>query len=65
MFGRFKSVFMNVVGPNELDGQNSTSENNVITEYTSSLDIRVKDHPYSRPNFLGLTTEETQVNVCE
>ena len=65
MLNRFKSALMNAVGASEL-GLPYSLENNSETEsdyMNSNLIFDVEDKPYSRPNFLGLTTEETQVFI--
>lgn len=63
MLSRFKSALMNAVGANELGLQYpNDSDNDVMNDYIDSNDItEVEKKPYSRPSFLGLTTEETQV----
>ncbi|XP_076176114.1 protein phosphatase 1H-like [Ptiloglossa arizonensis] len=65
MLNRFKSVLMNVVGATELGLQYpNDSDNNVVTDYiNSNFIVEIENKPYSRPRFLGLTTEETQVSA--
>ena len=63
MFGRLKSALMNAVGTSELGLQYpNDSDSDAVTDYiNSNLTIEVETKPYSRPSFLGLTSEETQV----
>lgn len=63
MLGRFKSALMNAVGASELGLHYSNdSDNESVTDLiNSNLPIAVETKPYSRPSFLGLTNEETQV----
>ena len=63
MLSRFKSVLMNAVGATELGLQYpNDSDSDAVTDYiNSNLTIEVETKPYSRPSFLGLTNEETQV----
>lgn len=63
MLNRFKSVLMNAVGVSELDLQYPNDSNNdVMIDYVNSnFTVEVENKPYSRPSFLGLTAEETQV----
>ncbi|OXU29033.1 hypothetical protein TSAR_008272 [Trichomalopsis sarcophagae] len=65
MLGRFKSALMNAVGASELGLQYpNDSDNESITDLiNSNLPIAVETKPYSRPSFLGLTNEETQVSA--
>lgn len=60
-----KSVLMNVVGGSELGLQYPTdSDNETVTDYLNlNIVTEVENKPYSRPSFLGLTTEETQVSA--
>lgn len=66
MFGKFKTAFMSAVGASELGLQYpNDSENESVTDLiNSNLPITVETKPYSRPSFLGLTNEETQVQFC-
>lgn len=67
MLGRFKSALLNAVGTSELGLQysNHDSDNESVTDLiNSNLPITIETKPYSRPSFLGLTTEETQVKFC-
>lgn len=63
MLGRFKSALLNAVSTSELGLQysNDTDNESVTDLINSNLPITVETKPYSRPSFLGLTTEETQV----
>lgn len=63
MLNRFKSVLMSAVGASELSLQYSNdSDNDMMTDYVNSnYVVEVENKPYSRPSFLGLTAEETQV----
>lgn len=63
MLNRFKSVLMNAVGSSELGLQYpNDSDNDAVTDYiNSNFIVEIENKPYSRPSFLGLTTEETQV----
>lgn len=63
MLNRFKSVLMSAVGASELGLQYpNDSDNDVMTDYiNSNYVMEVENKPYSRPSFLGLTAEETQV----
>lgn len=63
MLNRFKSVLMSAVGASELGLQYpNDSDNDMMTDYiNSNYVMEVENKPYSRPSFLGLTTEETQV----
>lgn len=63
MLNRFKSVLMSAVGASELSLQYSNdSDNDMMTDYiNSNYVVEVENKPYSRPSFLGLTAEETQV----
>lgn len=63
MLNRFKSVLMNAVGVTELDLQYPNDSNNdlMIDYVNSNFAVEVENKPYSRPSFLGLTAEETQV----
>ncbi|EFN76404.1 protein phosphatase 1H [Harpegnathos saltator] len=65
MLNRFKSVLMSAVGASELGLQYpNDSDNDVMTDYiNSNYVVEVENKPYSRPSFLGLTTEETQVSA--
>lgn len=65
MLNRVKSVLMNVVGGSELGLQYPTdSDNEAVTDYLNlNIVAEVENKPYSRPSFLGLTTEETQVSI--
>ncbi|XP_066589811.1 protein phosphatase 1H [Prorops nasuta] len=65
MLNRFKSALMNAVGASELGLQYSNDSDNDFTSETvnSSYMIEIENKPYSRPNFLGLTMEETQVSA--
>lgn len=65
MLNRVKSVLMNVVGGSELGLQYPTdSDNETVTDYLNlNIVTEVENKPYSRPSFLGLTTEETQVRI--
>lgn len=61
MFNRFKSALINAVNGNELGLQyHNESDNEITTDYVSS-NVEIEAKPYSRPCFLGLTSEETQV----
>lgn len=64
MLGRFKTAFMSAVGTSELGLQYPQDpDNESVTDLiNSNLPISVERKPYSRPSFLGLTSEETQVN---
>ena len=66
MLGRFKSALMSAVGASELGMQYpNDSDNESVTDLiNSNLPITVESKPYSRPSFLGLTNEETQVIFC-
>jgi len=62
MLNRFKSVIMSAVGASELGLQYSNDSDNDMTDYiNSNYVVEVENKPYSRPSFLGLTAEETQV----
>lgn len=63
MLSRFKSVLMSAVGASELGLQyHNDSDNDMMTDYiNSNYVVEVENKPYSRPSFLGLTAEETQV----
>lgn len=63
MLNRFKSALLNVVGGSELGIQYpNDSDNETLTDYlNSNICAEIENKPYSRPSFLGLTTEETQV----
>lgn len=65
MLNRVKSVLMNVVGGSELGLQYPTdSDNETVTDYLNlNIVAEVENKPYSRPSFLGLTSEETQVSA--
>ncbi|XP_035720844.1 protein phosphatase 1H-like [Vespa mandarinia] len=65
MLNRFKSVLMNAVGVSELDLQYPNDSNNdlMIDYVNSNFAVEVENKPYSRPSFLGLTAEETQVSA--
>lgn len=65
MLNRVRSVLMNVVGGSELGLQYPTdSDNEAVTDYLNlNIVAEVENKPYSRPSFLGLTTEETQVSI--
>lgn len=65
MLNRVKSVLMNAMGGSELGLQYPTdSDNEAVTDYfNSNIAAEVENKPYSRPSFLGLTTEETQVSI--
>ena len=65
MLNRVKSVLMNAMGGSELGLQYPTdSDNETVTDYlNSNITAEVENKPYSRPSFLGLTTEETQVSI--
>ncbi|XP_076176037.1 protein phosphatase 1H [Ptiloglossa arizonensis] len=65
MLNRFKSVLMNAVGSSELGLQYpNDSDNDAVTDYiNSNFIVEIENKPYSRPSFLGLTTEETQVSA--
>ncbi|KAG5307563.1 PPM1J phosphatase, partial [Pseudoatta argentina] len=65
MLNRFKSVLMSAVGASELGLQyHNDSDNDMMTDYiNSNYVVEVENKPYSRPSFLGLTAEETQVSA--
>ncbi|XP_072755697.1 protein phosphatase 1H [Anoplolepis gracilipes] len=65
MLNRFKSVLMSAVGASELGLQYpNDSDNDMMTDYiNSNYVMEVENKPYSRPSFLGLTAEETQVSA--
>ncbi|XP_011494138.1 PREDICTED: protein phosphatase 1H [Ceratosolen solmsi marchali] len=65
MFGRFKYALMSAVGGSELGLQyNNESDNETVTDViNSNIPITIETKPYSRPSFLGLTNEETQVSA--
>ncbi|XP_033212533.1 protein phosphatase 1H [Belonocnema kinseyi] len=65
MLSRFKSALMNAVGASELGLQYpNDSDSDAVTDYiNSNLTIEVETKPYSRPSFLGLTNDETQVSA--
>ncbi|XP_032666882.1 protein phosphatase 1H [Odontomachus brunneus] len=65
MLNRFKSVLMSAVGASELGLQYpNDSDNDMMTDYiNSNYVVEVENKPYSRPSFLGLTAEETQVSA--
>lgn len=65
MLSRFKSAFMNAVGGNELGLQYPTdSDTETAVDYiNANIITEIENKPYSRPSFLGLTTEETQVSA--
>jgi len=67
MLNRFKSVLMNAVGASELGLQYPNDiDNDVISSYiNSNYVVEVENKPYSRPSFLGLTAEETQVGYFD
>jgi len=67
MLNRFKSVLMNAVGASELGLQYPNDiDNDVISDYiNSNYVVEVENKPYSRPSFLGLTAEETQVGYFD
>lgn len=54
---------MSAVGASELGLQYpNDSDNDMMTDYiNSNYVMEVENKPYSRPSFLGLTAEETQV----
>lgn len=54
---------MSAVGASELGLQYpNDSDNDMMTDYiNSNYIVEVENKPYSRPSFLGLTAEETQV----
>jgi len=57
----FKSV-LNTIGANKLGLQYSNDVDNVMLDYINfNYVVEVENKRYSRPNFLGLTAEETQV----
>ncbi|XP_034948573.1 protein phosphatase 1H isoform X2 [Chelonus insularis] len=58
MLNRFKSALINVVGGSELGLQYNNE-----SEYVNHIPVDVEAKPYSRPSFLGLTAEETQVSA--
>ncbi|XP_011308429.1 protein phosphatase 1H [Fopius arisanus] len=63
MFNRFKSALINAVSGNELGLQyHNDSENEIASDYVNS-NVEIEAKPYSRPCFLGLTNEETQVSA--
>ncbi|XP_014486766.1 PREDICTED: protein phosphatase 1H [Dinoponera quadriceps] len=65
MLNRFKSVLMSAVGASELGLQYpNDSDKDMMTDYiNSNYVVEVENKPYSRPSFLGLTSEETQVSA--
>ncbi|XP_058806377.1 protein phosphatase 1H [Phymastichus coffea] len=65
MFGKFKTALMSAVGASELGLQypNDLDNESVTDLINSNLPITVETKPYSRPSFLGLTNEETQVSA--
>ncbi|XP_074105887.1 protein phosphatase 1H [Cotesia typhae] len=64
MLNRFKSALMNAVGGTELGLQyNHDSDGELPKDYVNSNVVEIEAKPYSRPSFLGLTTEETQVSA--
>lgn len=64
MLNRFKSAFINAVNGSELGLQDSNHlENEVSVDYNNVIEVEAK--PYSRPSFLGLTQEETQVIIVQ
>lgn len=64
MLNRFKSALMNAVGGTELGLQyNHDSDGELPKDYVNSSVVEIEAKPYSRPSFLGLTTEETQVFI--
>jgi len=67
MLNRFKSVLMNAVGASELGLQYPNDvDNDMMSDYiNSNYVVEVENKPYSRPSFLGLTAEETQVGYFE
>lgn len=71
MLSRFKSALMNAVSSNnDLVLQHNNDYNiGIIPDYgnanngaTATSCVLLEAKPYSRPIFLGLTNEETQVN---
>ncbi|XP_012280288.1 protein phosphatase 1H [Orussus abietinus] len=65
MLNRFRSVFLNAVGATDLGLEYSVeSDNETVADYiNSNVLLQVEAKPYSRPSFLGLTNEETQVSA--
>ncbi|XP_046745962.1 protein phosphatase 1H isoform X1 [Diprion similis] len=65
MFNRFKSALLTAVGASELGLEYPTeSDSEIGTDFlNSNLVFEVETKPYSRPSFLGLTNEETQVSA--
>lgn len=64
MFNRFKSALLTAVGASELGLEYPTeSDNEIGTDFlNANPSSEVEAQPYSRPSFLGLTDEETEVN---
>ncbi|XP_014204225.1 protein phosphatase 1H [Copidosoma floridanum] len=65
MLGRFKTALMSAVSTSEygLQYANDVDNESVTDLINSNLPIAVETKPYSRPSFLGLTTDETQVSA--
>lgn len=65
MLNRFKSAFMSAVGGSELGLEYpNDSDNEIMSDYiNSNVVLEVESKPYSRPSFLGLTNEETEVSA--
>lgn len=67
MLNRLKSALLNAVGGSELGLQYpADADNETVTDYiNANVTAEVENKPYSRPSFLGLTTEETQVHFSK
>ncbi|XP_012252535.2 protein phosphatase 1H [Athalia rosae] len=65
MFNRFKSALLTAVGASEMGLEYpNESDSEIGTDFlNSNLVFEIESKPYSRPSFLGLTNEETQVSA--
>ena len=65
MFSRFKNALMSAVGGTEVSlHYTNDTDNELDTDViNSNVPITIETKPYSRPSFLGLTNEETQVII--
>lgn len=67
MLKRFKSALLNAVGANEQNLPYPIDfDDDLVPKYNNSdFNQEIENKPYSRPSFLGLTAEETQVRALE
>ena len=65
MLKRFKSALLNAVGANEQNLPYPIDfDDDLVPKYNNSeFSQEIENKPYSRPSFLGLTAEETQVSA--